>query len=31
VTFAGITFTPGGYLYADSDGIIVAERDLLAS
>lgn len=31
VTFAGVTFSPGAYLYADSDGIIVAERDLLAS
>jgi len=30
VTFAGVTFTPGGYLYADVDGIVVAGRDLLA-
>ena len=30
VHFAGITFTPGHYLYADPDGIIVADRDLLA-
>jgi regulator of ribonuclease activity A len=30
VTFAGVTFTPGDYLYADGDGIIVAERDVLA-
>ena len=30
VRFAGLTFTPGDYLYADPDGIIVAERDLLA-
>ncbi len=29
VRFAGISFGPGEYLYADSDGIIVAERDLL--
>ncbi len=29
VSFAGITFTPGHYLYADADGIVVAERDLL--
>jgi regulator of ribonuclease activity A len=29
VHFAGITFTPGHYLYADPDGIIVANRDLL--
>lgn len=30
VTFAGVTFTPGAHLYADRDGIIVADRDLLA-
>jgi regulator of ribonuclease activity A len=30
VYFAGITFTPGHYLYADRDGIIIADRDLLA-
>lgn len=30
VTFAGVTFTPGAYLYADRDGLIVAERNLLA-
>jgi regulator of ribonuclease activity A len=29
VTFAGVTFTPGGYLWADRDGIVVADRDLL--
>src|SRR6266545_196155 len=28
VSFAGLTFTPGHYLYADEDGIIVAERAL---
>lgn len=28
VTFAGITFTPGHYLYADEDGIVVSKRDL---
>lgn len=28
VDFAGIKFSPGGYLYADEDGIIVADRDL---
>lgn len=28
VTFAGITFTPGGWLYADRDGIIVAAHEL---
>jgi regulator of ribonuclease activity A len=26
VTFAGVTFTPGQWLYADGDGVIVAER-----
>jgi regulator of ribonuclease activity A len=30
VRFAGLTFTPGHYLYADPNGIIVADRDLLA-
>jgi regulator of ribonuclease activity A len=30
VRFAGLTFTPGHYLYADPDGIIVADQDLLA-
>ncbi len=30
VRFAGLTFSPGHYLYADPDGIIVADRDLLA-
>lgn len=30
VRFAGITFTPGHYLYADQDGVIVSDRDLLA-
>ena len=30
VRFAGLTFTPGHYLYANPDGIIVADRDLLA-
>jgi regulator of ribonuclease activity A len=28
VTFAGLVCTPGQYLYADEDGIIVAERPL---
>lgn len=28
VAFAGILFKPGNYLYADEDGIVVAERDL---
>jgi regulator of ribonuclease activity A len=30
VTFAGVTFTPGGHVYADRDGLVVASRDLLA-
>ena len=30
VRFAGLTFAPGHYLYADPDGIIVSARDLLA-
>ncbi|MDQ4129165.1 MAG: ribonuclease E activity regulator RraA [Actinomycetota bacterium] len=30
VRFAGLTFTPGHYLYADPDGIVVADRPLLA-
>ena len=29
VRFAGISFDAGEYLYADADGIVVAERDLL--
>ena len=29
VTFGGVNFTPGEYLYADEDGIAVAERALL--
>jgi regulator of ribonuclease activity A len=28
VTFAGITFMPGQYLYADQDGIVVSAREL---
>lgn len=28
VTFAGVTFTPGHWLYADADGIVVAPREL---
>jgi regulator of ribonuclease activity A len=31
VSFAGVTFTPGHYLWADADGIVVAERDLTVS
>jgi regulator of ribonuclease activity A len=29
VTFAGVTFRPGEYLYADEDGLIVAPRRLI--
>ena len=29
VTFAGITFTPGAYLYADQTGLLVSDVDLL--
>ena len=28
VSFAGTTFSPGHFLYADEDGIVVADRDL---
>jgi regulator of ribonuclease activity A len=30
MSFAGITFAPGNYLYADADGVIIAYRDLLS-
>jgi regulator of ribonuclease activity A len=30
VVFAGVAFSPGRFLYADEDGILLAERDLLA-
>lgn len=29
VTFAGVTFTPGHYLYADEDGILVSPEKLI--
>ncbi len=29
VTFGGVTFTPGAWLYADPDGVLVADRPLL--
>ena len=29
VTFGGVTFTPGQYIYADEDGVIVSETPLL--
>lgn len=28
VRFAGVTFTPGHYLYADADGLVVAKQPL---
>ncbi len=28
VTFAGVTFTPGHYLYADLDGLVVSPEEL---
>ena len=28
VTFAGVTFTPGAWLYADADGIVVSEQPI---
>lgn len=31
VTFAGVTFKPGQYLYADADGVIVSAQALLKS
>ena len=30
VTFAGVTFTSGQWLYADADGIVVADGELPA-
>jgi regulator of ribonuclease activity A len=29
VTFGGVTFVPGEWLYADEDGVIVSDRSLL--
>lgn len=29
VSFAGVAFVPGAFLYADADGIVVAKRNLL--
>lgn len=29
--FGGVSIAPGDYLYADEDGVIVAERDLLSA
>ena len=30
VSFAGVTFSPGHFLYADEDGMVLADEDLLA-
>jgi regulator of ribonuclease activity A len=29
LTFAGVSFAPGKVLYADADGIILADRELV--
>ncbi len=29
LSFAGVTFLPGDYIYADEDGILIAKSDLL--
>jgi regulator of ribonuclease activity A len=29
VAFAGVSFSPGQFLYADEDGILLADRNLL--
>jgi regulator of ribonuclease activity A len=31
VSFGGVTFTPGSWVYGDEDGIVVAARNLLAA
>lgn len=31
VSFGGVEFRPGAWLYSDADGIVVADRDVLAS
>ncbi len=30
MTFGGVTFNPGEWLYADEDGILVSARNLLS-
>ena len=30
VSFAGVVFSPGGFVYADADGLVVSGDDLLA-
>ena len=29
VSFAGVTFTPGEFVYADNNGVIVASKSLI--
>ena len=29
LAFAGVTFVPGDYVYADEDGLLISKRDLL--
>ena len=29
ITFAGVTFKPNGFVYADGDGIVVANKELI--
>jgi len=31
ITFGGVTFNPGEYVYADNNGVIVSPKDLLSS
>lgn len=31
VTFAGVAISPGNFLYADEDGIVVSDRNLIGS
>jgi regulator of ribonuclease activity A len=31
VTFAGVSFSPGHFVYADPDGILIADRNLLGA
>lgn len=31
LSFAGVIFTPGHFLYADADGVVVSPRDLAAA
>ncbi len=31
VNFGGVTISPGDYLYADNNGVLVSDTDLLAA